>query len=222
MDRTNNNRSTGGSGRARGRGRGRGGQNDHGPAGGRGRGGSRVPIHGATNVTGRPPMEYQAGRPPRSNPKSGAGGGPVGGARASVSTDHTRRPRETLPGDVSSNRWGWSYSLLLDLTRGFEVLSCVVFVFPSHAMWAVVWAVVVVIMDFPGYDLRFNEFVGGVLRELFDKDLDAIFINHNSFVFDLPDNFGNSLFSIIVLANNKFHGCVPAGILLKPMPIWSN
>ncbi|KAK3032422.1 hypothetical protein RJ639_037149 [Escallonia herrerae] len=70
-------------------------------------------------------------------------------------------------------------------------------------------------------DLRFNEFEGGVLRELFDKDLDAIFIKHNNFVFDLLDNFGNSI-SVIVLANNKFHGCVPASILLKPVFIWSN
>ncbi|KAK2966775.1 hypothetical protein RJ640_020618 [Escallonia rubra] len=58
-------------------------------------------------------------------------------------------------------------------------------------------------------DLRFNEFEGGVPRELFDKDLDAIFINHNSFVFDPHDNFGNSPVSVIVLADNKFHGCVP-------------
>ncbi|KAK2991650.1 hypothetical protein RJ640_016326 [Escallonia rubra] len=71
-------------------------------------------------------------------------------------------------------------------------------------------------------DLRFNEFEGGVPKELFDNDLDTIFINHNSFVFDLPDNFGDSPVSVIVLANNKFHGCVPASILLKPVPIWSN
>ncbi|MCI19865.1 leucine-rich repeat extensin-like protein 3-like, partial [Trifolium medium] len=61
-------------------------------------------------------------------------------------------------------------------------------------------------------DLRFNEFEGTVPKELFDKDLDAIFINHNRFVFDLPDNFGNSPVSVIVLANNRFHGCFPAGI----------
>ncbi|MFS7888798.1 putative leucine-rich repeat domain superfamily [Helianthus anomalus] len=47
---------------------------------------------------------------------------------------------------------------------------------------------------------------------LFDKDLDAIFINHNWFKFELPDNFGNSPVSVIVLANNKFHGCLPASI----------
>ncbi|PQP96057.1 leucine-rich repeat extensin-like protein 4 isoform X2 [Prunus yedoensis var. nudiflora] len=59
---------------------------------------------------------------------------------------------------------------------------------------------------------RFNEFEGTVPKELFDKDLDAIFINHNRFRFDLPDNFGNSPVSIIVLANNKFHSCVPASL----------
>ncbi|KAH1067693.1 hypothetical protein J1N35_032680 [Gossypium stocksii] len=57
-------------------------------------------------------------------------------------------------------------------------------------------------------DLRFNEFEGTVSKELFDKDLDAIFINHNRFRFNLPDNFCNSPVSVIVLANNKFHGCV--------------
>ncbi|KAJ1393504.1 Leucine-rich repeat-containing N-terminal, plant-type [Sesbania bispinosa] len=53
---------------------------------------------------------------------------------------------------------------------------------------------------------------GAVPRELFDKDLDAIFINANRFVFDLPDNFGNSPVSVIVLANNRFHGCIPASL----------
>ncbi|KAI3711634.1 hypothetical protein L1987_70173 [Smallanthus sonchifolius] len=61
-------------------------------------------------------------------------------------------------------------------------------------------------------DLRFNEFEGNVPKELFDKDLDAIFINHNRFQFELPDNFGNSPVSVIVLASNKFHGCLPASI----------
>ncbi|XP_021275697.1 leucine-rich repeat extensin-like protein 4, partial [Herrania umbratica] len=61
-------------------------------------------------------------------------------------------------------------------------------------------------------DLRFNEFEGTVPKELFDKDLDAIFINHNRFRFNIPDNFGNSPVSVIVLANNKFHGCVPSSL----------
>ncbi|OMO58065.1 hypothetical protein COLO4_34891 [Corchorus olitorius] len=61
-------------------------------------------------------------------------------------------------------------------------------------------------------DLRFNEFEGTVPKELFDKDLDAIFINHNRFRFNIPDNFGNSPVSVIVLANNNFHGCVPSSL----------
>ncbi|MQL87468.1 hypothetical protein Taro_020011 [Colocasia esculenta] len=61
-------------------------------------------------------------------------------------------------------------------------------------------------------DIRYNEFEGKVPRELFDKDLDAIFINHNRFSFDLPDNLGNSPVSVIVLANNRFRGCVPASL----------
>ncbi|KAL1554890.1 hypothetical protein AAHA92_15395 [Salvia divinorum] len=61
-------------------------------------------------------------------------------------------------------------------------------------------------------DIRYNEFEGTVPPQLFDKPLDAIFINHNRFTFELPDNFGNSPVSVIVLANNKFHGCVPASL----------
>ncbi|CAL5322081.1 unnamed protein product [Camellia sinensis] len=61
-------------------------------------------------------------------------------------------------------------------------------------------------------DLRFNEFEGNVSKELFDKDLDAIFINHNRFQFELPNNFGNTPVSVIVMANKKFHGCVPASL----------
>ncbi|CAN1761013.1 Leucine-rich repeat extensin-like protein 3, partial [Linum perenne] len=38
-------------------------------------------------------------------------------------------------------------------------------------------------------DLRFNELEGTVSKELFDKDLDAIFINHERFHFDFLDNF---------------------------------
>ncbi|CAF2106932.1 unnamed protein product [Brassica oleracea var. botrytis] len=59
-------------------------------------------------------------------------------------------------------------------------------------------------------DLRFNAFEGTVPKELFSKDLDAIFINHNRFRFELPDNFGDSPVSVIVLANNRFHGCIPS------------
>ncbi|KAG0454787.1 hypothetical protein HPP92_023737 [Vanilla planifolia] len=61
-------------------------------------------------------------------------------------------------------------------------------------------------------DLRFNEFEGTVPSELFDKNLDAIFINSNRFRFNIPNNIGNSPVSVIVLANNQFGGCLPASI----------
>ncbi|KAE8681994.1 Leucine-rich repeat extensin-like protein 3 [Hibiscus syriacus] len=61
-------------------------------------------------------------------------------------------------------------------------------------------------------DLRFNEFKGTVPKQLFDKDLDAIFINQNMLVGPLPDNFGNSLVSVMVLADNKFGGRVPSSL----------
>ena len=61
-------------------------------------------------------------------------------------------------------------------------------------------------------DLRFNEFEGRLPKALFDKDLDAIFINHNRFAIELPSNLGNSSVSVLVLANNRFHGCVPMSL----------
>ncbi|KAJ4873627.1 Leucine-rich repeat extensin-like protein 4 [Raphanus sativus] len=63
-----------------------------------------------------------------------------------------------------------------------------------------------VVLDLPSLkflDLRFNEFEGTVPKELFSKPLDAIFINHNRFRFELPDNFGDSPVSVVVLANNR-------------------
>ncbi|GMI83973.1 leucine-rich repeat extensin 4 [Hibiscus trionum] len=61
-------------------------------------------------------------------------------------------------------------------------------------------------------DLRFNEFEGKIPKALFEKKLDAIFINHNRFAFELPENIGNSPVSVIVLANNRFHGCLPTSL----------
>ncbi|KAG9130168.1 hypothetical protein Leryth_018757 [Lithospermum erythrorhizon] len=60
-------------------------------------------------------------------------------------------------------------------------------------------------------DLRFNEFEGPLPKELFDKKLDAVFLNNNRFEYIIPDNIGNSEASVMVLGNNKFGGCVPKG-----------
>ncbi|XP_010267100.1 PREDICTED: leucine-rich repeat extensin-like protein 4 [Nelumbo nucifera] len=58
-------------------------------------------------------------------------------------------------------------------------------------------------------DLRFNYFSGPIPEELFNKRLDAIFLNNNQFEGQIPSNFGNSPASVINLANNKFSGNIP-------------
>ncbi|OAY80174.1 Pollen-specific leucine-rich repeat extensin-like protein 2 [Ananas comosus] len=61
-------------------------------------------------------------------------------------------------------------------------------------------------------DLRFNDFHGPLPPELFDRDLDALFLNDNRFDSCIPENFGNIKASAVVLANNKFTGCVPRSV----------
>jgi Leucine-rich repeat (LRR) protein len=72
-----------------------------------------------------------------------------------------------------------------------------------------------VVLDLPALrflDLRFNDFEGVVPPCLFDRLLDAIFLNHNRLRFQLPDNFGNSPASGVVLAHNAFGGCLPVSV----------
>ncbi|XP_039028227.1 leucine-rich repeat extensin-like protein 6 [Hibiscus syriacus] len=59
-------------------------------------------------------------------------------------------------------------------------------------------------------DLRFNNFSGSIPENLFNKGLDAIFLNNNQFEGELPANLGNSPASVINLANNKFSGNIPS------------
>uniref|UniRef100_A0A1J3CPB5 Cell wall hydroxyproline-rich glycoprotein n=1 Tax=Noccaea caerulescens TaxID=107243 RepID=A0A1J3CPB5_NOCCA len=58
-------------------------------------------------------------------------------------------------------------------------------------------------------DLRFNNFTGFVPEALFNKRLDAIFLNNNQFEGEIPRNLGNSPASVINLANNRFSGEIP-------------
>ncbi|CAL9231568.1 unnamed protein product [Arabidopsis halleri] len=58
-------------------------------------------------------------------------------------------------------------------------------------------------------DLRYNEFEGKLPESLFDKDLDALFLNSNRFISKIPVNMGNSPASVLVLASNRFEGCIP-------------
>lgn len=62
-------------------------------------------------------------------------------------------------------------------------------------------------------DIRFNNLCGPVPPAIFDKNIDALFINNNHFEFELPENLGNSPASVIVLANlGKLSGCIPPSI----------
>ncbi|KAE8660869.1 Leucine-rich repeat extensin-like protein 4 [Hibiscus syriacus] len=64
-------------------------------------------------------------------------------------------------------------------------------------------------------DIRFNEFSGRIPSQLFDLKLDALFFNDNKFQSLIPDNFGNSPASVIVMANNGLSGCFPSSSLVK-------
>ncbi|OAY53851.1 leucine-rich repeat extensin-like protein 4 [Manihot esculenta] len=59
-------------------------------------------------------------------------------------------------------------------------------------------------------DLRFNSFSGPIPEDLFNKRLDAIFLNNNQFSGQIPQNLGNSPASVINLANNQLTGTIPA------------
>ena len=61
-------------------------------------------------------------------------------------------------------------------------------------------------------DLRFNDFEGALPQELFEKDIDAVFLNDNRFDSTIPETLGNSSASVVTFANNKFTGCIPNSI----------
>ncbi|KAI5397038.1 variant 3 [Lathyrus oleraceus] len=61
-------------------------------------------------------------------------------------------------------------------------------------------------------DIRFNDFEGVLPPELFEKELDAIFLNNNRFTSHIPETLGNSTASVVSFANNHFTGCIPKSI----------
>ncbi|KAG5090149.1 hypothetical protein JHK86_002761 [Glycine max] len=61
-------------------------------------------------------------------------------------------------------------------------------------------------------DLRFNSLCGPIPPQLFDLDLDVIFINNNKFSGHLPDNFGSTPARYLTFANNQLTGPIPASI----------
>ncbi|CAK8577453.1 unnamed protein product [Lathyrus sativus] len=61
-------------------------------------------------------------------------------------------------------------------------------------------------------DLRFNFLTGSVPSQLFEKDLDVIFINNNQFSQCLPANFGSTPARYLTFAHNQFVGEIPRSI----------
>ncbi|KAJ9154275.1 hypothetical protein P3X46_027628 [Hevea brasiliensis] len=61
-------------------------------------------------------------------------------------------------------------------------------------------------------DIRFNEFHGDIPEQVFELELDALFLNDNKFESSLPENLGNSPVSVFVAANNDVSGCIPPSL----------
>ncbi|KAJ4881898.1 Leucine-rich repeat (LRR) family protein [Raphanus sativus] len=61
-------------------------------------------------------------------------------------------------------------------------------------------------------DLRFNTFSGCVPPQVFNLDLDVLFINNNNLVQTLPSNLGSITALYLTFANNRFTGKIPASI----------
>lgn len=61
-------------------------------------------------------------------------------------------------------------------------------------------------------DIRFNFFTGAVPPQIFSQALDALFINNNDFMQQLPDNLGSTPVLYLTLASNKFTGPIPRSI----------
>ncbi|KAL0715529.1 hypothetical protein Bca4012_064851 [Brassica carinata] len=61
-------------------------------------------------------------------------------------------------------------------------------------------------------DLRFNTFSGCVPPQVFNLDLDVLFINNNNLVQKLPTNLGSITALYLTFANNRFTGPIPTSI----------
>lgn len=62
-------------------------------------------------------------------------------------------------------------------------------------------------------DIRFNFFTGSVPAQIFIQNLEALFLNDNNLMIQLPENIGsNTHILLLTLANNKFNGPLPRSI----------
>ncbi|XP_057969125.1 uncharacterized protein At4g06744-like [Malania oleifera] len=61
-------------------------------------------------------------------------------------------------------------------------------------------------------DLRFNSLIGRLPHQVFNLDLDVLFLNNNEFIENLPKNLGSTPALYLTLANNYFTGPIPPSI----------
>ena len=61
-------------------------------------------------------------------------------------------------------------------------------------------------------DLRFNNFHDKVPPQVFNLDVDVLFINNNYFYDTLPSNLGSTPALYLTVANNLFNGPIPQSI----------
>ncbi|XP_057973732.1 uncharacterized protein At4g06744-like [Malania oleifera] len=61
-------------------------------------------------------------------------------------------------------------------------------------------------------DLRYNSFSGTIPPQLFNLNLDVLFLNNNKFGGGIPDTLGNTSAVYVTFANNGFTGQIPGSI----------
>lgn len=99
-----------------------------------------------------------------------------------------------VPDDLSSLHWLYELDLSNNKLSG---------PFPSGVLTAT---------NLTFVDLRFNKFNGPLPAEIFEMDLDVLFLNDNAFTGLIPDAIGSTPVRYLTLANNKFQGRVPTTI----------
>lgn len=99
-----------------------------------------------------------------------------------------------VPDDLSSLHWLYELDLSNNKLSG---------PFPSGVLTAT---------NLTFVDLRFNQFSGELPAEIFEMDLDVLFLNDNVFSGLIPDTIGSTPVRYLTLANNKFQGRIPTTI----------
>ncbi|CAN0828962.1 Leucine-rich repeat extensin-like protein 1, partial [Linum grandiflorum] len=72
--------------------------------------------------------------------------------------------------------------------------------------------VVIFVPSFKFLDLRFSNSESSIPSSLFDKKLDALFLNNNRFQFGIPTNLRTLPVFMLVFANNNLGSCIMGSI----------